>query len=90
MSKLIHVRLLYEGQSWVAQSLEYDITGQGKTELEALENWRKTMQGTIALNKRDGKEPFADLPCAPTFYWLGIDNARFAGVEFDPEEITLG
>lgn len=81
--RLVHVRVLKEGESHVAQRLEYDITGSGKTPVEALERWRKTAMGHVCLDKRAGKEPLADIPCAPLSYWCDIKRDDLIGVYLD-------
>ncbi len=86
---LVHVRLVREGEIWAAQCLEYDIAAQGNDEQEALARFRLTMQGQIALNKRDGKEPLVDIPCAPIPYWCGIERELFCGVRIDPDEVHV-
>lgn len=81
--RLVHVRVLKEGESHVAQCLEYDITASAKTPIEALERWRVTAMGQVALDKRRGKEPLADIPCAPLPYWCGIKRDDLIGIFLD-------
>lgn len=81
--RLVHVRVLKEGESHVAQCLEYDITASGKTPIEALERWRITAMGHVCLDKRDGKEPLADIPCAPLWYWCDIKPDDLIGIYLD-------
>lgn len=89
MSTLIHVRVFPEGESIIAQGLEYDVTGHGQDAPAAIENFRRTMYGQIALNKRDEKPPFAELPAAPFPYWCGITRPELVGVWIDPDEIQF-
>lgn len=84
---LVHVRIMQEHEIYAAQCLEYDICAQGNSPVAALENFRITMMGQVALDKRDGREPFQYLPCAPIFYWLGIEKGCFAGVTIDVDKI---
>jgi hypothetical protein len=81
--RLVHVRVLLEVGSYVAQCLEYDIAAQGKSPVEALDNWRLTAMGQVALDKRAGKEPLVALPCAPIFYWCDIKRDDIVGVYLD-------
>ena len=85
----VHVRVLHEGESFVAQCLEYDITGHGKTCLDALENFRRTIIGQIALDRVHGKTPLQDTPCAPMFHWLEIEKDNFAAVRIDEPEFVI-
>ena len=47
-----HVRLLKENNIYAAVCLEKDVVAQGKTRDEAVERWRITMVGQIALDKK--------------------------------------
>lgn len=78
--RLVHVRILAEGDIYAAQCLEYDICAQGKTPAEAIDAFRRTMRGQIILDKVHGKEPLADAQPAPFPYWLGIERANFVGI----------
>lgn len=81
--RLVHVRILKENEAFVAQCLEYDITAQGDTPVRALERWRLTAMGQVALDKKYSKEPLSDIPCAPIFYWCDIRRDDIIGVYLD-------
>lgn len=87
MSLLVHVRIIKERELYAAQCLEYDICAQGNSPVAAIESFRITMMGQVALDKRSGREPLKHLPCAPMPYWLGIEKGNFAGVRIEADEI---
>lgn len=78
--RLVHLRILPEGGVYAAQCLEYDICAQGTTPEDAITKFRQTIRGQITLDKIHGKQPLEDLPCAPIFYWTGIERGLFTGV----------
>jgi hypothetical protein len=73
--RLVHVRIVKEDKLFAAQCLEYDICAQGDSPVKALEVWRITAMGQVALDKKRGREPLAAIPCAPISLWCG-DPAR--------------
>lgn len=81
--RLVHVRILKENDLYAAQCLEYDICAQDYSPVEALKTWHNTAMGQIALDKRDGKEPLAAIPCAPIPYWCDITRDQIIGVYLD-------
>jgi hypothetical protein len=80
---IVHVRILHEGRSYIAQCLEYDITGHGDDAGQALENLRHTINGQIAVDTAHGEKPLGKLPSAPFPYWLRIEKANFVGVRIE-------
>lgn len=61
--------IINENGTWVVQGAERDIAAQGETVDQALCRWRLCMRGTMALNQREGRQPFYGIPPAPQFYW---------------------
>jgi hypothetical protein len=89
--RLVHVRIIREGELFVAQCLEYDICAQGDSPVKALEIWRITAMGQVALDKRLAKQPLAAMPCAPIPYWCDIRRDDLVGVHLDELlEIEIG
>jgi hypothetical protein len=68
--------LLKEASAWVAQGLEYDIAAQGKTIRDAMRAFRQTLIGQIVIDVRHGRQPFANIPKAPDFYWEKYDEGE--------------
>jgi hypothetical protein len=67
----ITVRVLFirEGDSYVAQCLEYDIAAQGKTMPEVKRGFELTFAGQMELDTRAGRPLFQGIPKAPDIYW---------------------
>lgn len=62
--------LFQEGESWIAQCLDFDITGHGSHAIEALENLKQTILGQYYMDKKiDKTEPFSRCPATPKFYF---------------------
>jgi len=80
------VRIVEDRELFAAQCLEYDICAQGDSPIKALEVWRITAMGQVALDKQRGREPFAAFPCAPISLWCGIERDDLIGIYLD--EIT--
>lgn len=62
--KTLSVLLIKDSCGWVAQCLEYDIAGQGKSMDDARYEFERTFVTQIALNLEEGKDAFA-IPAAP-------------------------
>ncbi|OLE51961.1 MAG: hypothetical protein AUG51_20425 [Acidobacteria bacterium 13_1_20CM_3_53_8] len=72
---VVRVLFLREGDSYVAQCLEYDIAAQGKTMPEVKRAFELTLAGQMELDVRSGKQPFEGIPKAPDTYWEMFDKA---------------
>lgn len=83
---VISILFLHEGDSYVAQCLEYDIAAQGKTMPEVKRAIELTLIGQITLDIHSGKRPFEGIPKAPAMYWEIFDKALKIEVE---EPISL-
>lgn len=75
----VKVLLLKENETWIAQGLEYDITGHGVTPDAAMDNFGKTMLGQAILDLCNGLEPLSNAPEAPQFYWNRFNEAEWRG-----------
>lgn len=75
----VQVLILRENESWIAQGLDFDITGHGKTLDDVMENFERTFIGQILLDLHYGQKPLGNIRKAPRFYWQRFDEAkRFA------------
>jgi hypothetical protein len=72
----VQVLILRENESWIAQGLDFDITGHGKTLDEVMENFERTFTGQILLDLHHGQKPLANIRKAPRFYWQKFDEAK--------------
>lgn len=70
----VHVLLKKEGPAWVAQCLEYDIAGQGKTIKDALYQAERALVGHAIICQEGGKA--IDVPAAPQEYWRMFGQAE--------------
>ena len=72
----VQVLILRENESWIAQGLDYDITGHGKTLDDVLENFERTFVGQILLDLHHGQTPLVHVKKAPKFYWKKFSEAK--------------
>jgi hypothetical protein len=72
----VRVLILWENESWIAQGLDYDITGHGKTLNEVIDNFERTFVGQILIDIKHGQQPLANIPRAPKFYWKKFDEGK--------------
>jgi hypothetical protein len=72
----VKVLILWEHESWIAQGLDYDITGHGKTLDEVMENFERTFVGQIMVDIKHGQQPLGNIQRAPTFYWQRFEEAK--------------
>ncbi len=78
----VRVLFLHEGDSYVAQCLEYDIAAQGKTLPEVKMAFERTFVGQMMLDLRKGKQPLQGIEPAPRLYWEKFEKAlRLEDVE---------
>jgi len=76
----VQVLILRENDSWIAQGLDYDITGHGKTLDDVFDNFERTFVGQILLDMHQGRAPLSNIKKAPKFYWEKFSEAkRLAG-----------
>ena len=72
----VQVLILRENESWIAQGLDYDITGHGRTLDDVLENFERTFVGQILLDMHHGHTPLGHVKKAPKFYWDRFSEAK--------------
>jgi len=72
----VQILILRENESWIAQGLDYDITGHGKTLNDVIDNFERTFVGQILLDMHHGQQPLATIKKAPSFYWKKFDEAK--------------
>lgn len=70
----VRVVMLLENDTWIAQGLDYDITGHGRTTDAALDNFGQTLLGQAIVDIHHGLEPLSNTPKAPEFYWKRFDE----------------
>jgi hypothetical protein len=61
--------LYQEGDWWIAQCLEYDITTQADTFPNLQYELERVLFAHICASVTEGRTPFADLPAAPSKFW---------------------
>jgi len=66
--KNLSVVVFKESELWVAQCLQYDIAAQADSWGDALRNLEMTINGRIAVCRKESVNPF-DIPQAPKEYW---------------------
>lgn len=64
-----------EGDWWVGQCLEHDITAQAKTPKDLAYEIQRALIGHIVVSKQEGLQPFKNLPKAPEKYWELFANS---------------
>ena len=69
MPRIIHVLLIREGDSWVAQALDVDIAAQGRSVPLAQKAFIQAVNAQLRLDAAHGREPFQGIPPAPEAYW---------------------
>src|SRR5438128_7768795 len=58
-----------EGDTWIAQCLNFDITGQVDFPVTAIENLKRTIQGQIMVDKQHNIDSLSRCPETPKFYY---------------------
>jgi hypothetical protein len=82
----LSVLLLVDGDTWVAQCLEYDLVAQAKTPRKALESFGWVAGAQILLDKQRRRKPFSTLERAPERFWESFAQ----GIPLrDPFPLTL-
>ena len=66
--KFVRMLLLREPDHWVAQCIDFDIVGQGKSLRQAIAAFDRAVLGRFEIAKHLGVDPFANLPPAPESY----------------------
>ncbi len=79
---LVRVLFLHEGDSYVAQCLEYDIAAQGKTLPEVKLAFERALVGQVMLDMKQGRKPLQGIAEAPRVYFEKFERA----VKIEDEE----
>jgi len=66
---VIRAVLFKEGDWWVAQCLDVDISAQARSERELYSELGRLLVGRILAGEKLSVDPFASLPPAPRRYW---------------------
>ena len=72
----LSVLLLREGETWVAQCLEYDIAAQGKTIAEAKAAFALTFSGQVCVDLHQQVKPLSGFSQAPAEYWTRFNKSE--------------
>jgi len=65
-----------ENTTWVAQCLEYDIVGHGKSLDDALDSFQRVFLGQLILDVKNNRNPLETTPKAPKECWDQFDMAK--------------
>lgn len=65
----LSVLLVREGDTWVAQCLQYDIAAQGKTIADAKAAFAHTFAGQVCVDLHHSVKPMSGFQPAPKEYW---------------------
>lgn len=65
----LSVVLFRDGDFWIAQGLEHDITAQGRTLQEVKLAFMRTVAVRAFVDQEAGVEPFSQCEPAPTEFW---------------------
>lgn len=84
----IRAVLFQEEGWWVAQCLEYDIAAQARTQDDLLYELERILVGRIQISAAKGRQPFENLPKAPSRYWAMYEEAE--PVSTDPLPFRQG
>jgi hypothetical protein len=57
-----------QGDTWVAQCVEFDIAAQAKTVEDVIYEFERTLQVQMAMDRELGREPLSDVPPAPDHF----------------------
>lgn len=72
----LNVLIVPDGGAWSAQCLEYDLGGEGSSQIEALAAFGHSLLAQVTMDRALGLEPLARVPRAPQRYWAMYNDAR--------------
>ena len=67
-------------KTWVARSLEHDLSASGRSADAAIDMLMKMVDAHVAYDLRHGHQPLGAFACAPRLYW----QAFVAATKTDP------
>jgi hypothetical protein len=82
----IRAVLFQEEGWWVAQCLEYDIAAQARTQADLLYELERLLVGRILISAKKGRQPFENLPKAPSRYWTMYEEAEPVSIDPSPRQ----
>ncbi|MCG3117119.1 MAG: hypothetical protein LLH30_15730 [Candidatus Manganitrophus sp. SA1] len=91
----LKIVIFQQAEWWVAQCLEHNIAGQGKTLREAIYQFQTAFASELAICKEIGGK-LEDIQAAPAIYWKMFEGAErievketipFRTSSFVPEKI---
>ena len=86
-TKTIRVLFFKEGETWVAQCLEFDIAAQGASIKHAREAFIEVFTGQISLDLSKNREPLSEKKQAPHWYWQWLRDAEpLRDIELDDRQ----
>ncbi len=65
----LDILVMKEGEWWVAQCLQYDLTAQSRALSDLKYAFEYALVGHIVTSVENNLEPFEQLPPAPQMYW---------------------
>ena len=70
-------------KTWVARSLEHDLSASGRTADAAIEMLMKMVDAHVAYDIRHGHQPLGAFACAPRLYWQAFVAAPKKGAPIE-------
>ncbi len=86
MSETLTLRVVIfrEGDQWVAQVLEKDMSAHGPTEYAALAAVQLVLQAHVNFDTRQKRSPLSMLSRAPEAFWRAYEKADPLSLSSDP------
>lgn len=84
----ISVVLYQEGNCWIAQGLEYDITAQAFSLPELHQRFALKVAAEVVISIDLGKEPLQGLSPAPEVFWRMFEDAPMS-VSAEPPPVRI-
>jgi hypothetical protein len=85
----INVLLYPEGNVWVAQGLEFDITAEAASLPDVATRFATKVASEIAICLDLGREPLASIGPAPEHFWKLFRGARVSVSLDQPEAVRI-
>src|SRR5262249_45399387 len=80
-----------EGEIWVAQGVQFDITARGRTPTEASERFNDKFGAELVMSLEIGEKPLAGVGSAPKEFWDMYENAKMrAAIDDAPIRLSDG
>ena len=72
----VGVLLYSEGEFWIAQGVQFDITARGRTPIEASERFNDKFGAELVMSIELQEEPLAGVGPAPHEFWEMYESAK--------------